>query len=284
MRKIIFALSLLFVGMTACDNNEDPDNGKPNGNYPTISFSKIQLSEDSSIEGTPTVTTTQTYLYNQGRVTDFNTLQKYTVAGETTEMKSATTIVYDDNHQAIVTDEYGNVSTYTLNDKGYATKCIRQEVSTTRTYTFSYIINTEDKYYLKKITESTKEGEIYASIDVDYEIYRALRITQKVDTYEQKYTATTSPDNEIANLSEIPCLFLAELYPMSLHSAALYGKLLGEPFDTLITQIIPDGNAVNNEITHYSYKTNSNGIVTSCNETINSGGSDYYRTVKYVIE
>lgn len=179
MRKIIFALSLLLLGMTACDNNEDPDNGKPNGNYPTVSFSKIQLSEDSSIEGTPTVTTTQTYLYNQGRVTDFNTLQKYTVAGETTEMKSATTIVYDDNHQAIVTDEYGNVSTYTLNDKGYATKCIRQEMGTTRTYTFSYIINTEDKYYLKKITESTKEGEIYASIDVDYEIYRALRITQR---------------------------------------------------------------------------------------------------------
>ena len=285
MKKVIFALSLLLVGVTSCDNQEDTDNGITEDNYPKVSFSKIQLSEDSPFEvGVPTVTTTQTYSYNQGKVTDFTTLQTYTVAGEKAGMKSVTTITYNDNHQAIVTDDYGNVSTYTFNDKGYATKCVRQEAVTTRTYTFSYLINTENKYYLKKITESLDEGKIYSSIDIDYESYRTLRITQKVDTHKQKYTATTSSGNEIANLSEIPCLFLAEMYPMSLHSAALYGKLLGEPLETLITQIIPDGNTGNNETTHYSYKTNNEGIITSCNETIKSGNANYDRTINYVIE
>ena len=130
---------------------------------------------------------------------------------------------------------------------------------------------------------SNKElNKTYSATNL-YESYRTQRITQKVDTHEQKYTATTSSGNEIANLSEIPCLFLAEMYPMSLHSAALYGKLLGEPLETLITQIIPDGNTGNNETTHYSYKTNNEGIITSCNETIKSGNTNYDRTINYVI-
>ena len=67
MKKVIFALSLLLVGVTSCDNQEDTDNGITEDNYPKVSFSKIQLSEDSPFEvGVPTVTTTQTYSYNQG--------------------------------------------------------------------------------------------------------------------------------------------------------------------------------------------------------------------------
>lgn len=99
----------------------------------------------------------------------------------------------------------------------------------------------EGEYYLENITENVN-GEIYASIDIDYSNYQALRITQKVDTYEQAYTATTQATNETNNVSEVPCLFFTGLYPLSLHSAALYGKLLGEPFNILIDRIIPDGN------------------------------------------
>lgn len=284
MKKQIFILLLFLVAMTSCEDEEEPSYGHPKGNYPATSFAKIQLSEVSPYEpGAPAVTTTQTYLFYNGLVTDYATLQNYTVVNEKVEIKNRTTISYNDR-EVTVTDDAGNVSTYTLNDDGYAVKCIRQETGTTRTYTFSYFVSTEKEHYLENITESIGEREVYASIEIDYNNNRVLRITQKVDAYKQIYTATTPANNEIANLSQIPCLFLTELYPLNLHSAALYGKLLGEPFHALITQIIPDGNAESNETVSYTYQTNAQGIVTACTEVTNSYGTKYSRTVNYVIQ
>ena len=92
----------------------------------------------------------------------------------------------------VITDEAGTVSTYTLNDKGYATTCTSQDMAgNTRTYTFSYLINTEDKYYLENITEKLDDGKEYSFITIDYSNFRALRIQQKVDTFEHNSTATT---------------------------------------------------------------------------------------------
>lgn len=284
MNKQIFIFLLLLIGVTGCNDDEEPGSGNAEGNYPATAFTKIQLSEVSPSEpGAPAVTTTQTYSFSNGLLTDYTTLQNYTVINEKVEIKNNTTVSYNDR-EVTVTDDAGNVSTYTLNDDGYAVKCIRQETSTTRTYTFSYLINTENKYYLENITESINKGEVYASIEIDYNTYRALRITQKVDAYEQIYTATTPANNEIANLSQIPCLFITELYPLNLHSAALYGKLLGEPFHALITEIIPDGNAESNETVSYTYQTNAQGIITSCTVVTNSYGTKYSRTVNYVIQ
>ena len=53
----------------------------------------------------------------------------------------------------------------------------------TRTYTFSYLINTEDKYYLENITEKLDDGKEYSFITIDYSNFRALRIQQKVDNF-----------------------------------------------------------------------------------------------------
>lgn len=127
---------------------------------------------------------------------------------------------------------------------------------------------------------SNNDG-VYASIDIDYGNYQALRILQKTDTYEQAYTATTPANDGINNQSGVPCLFLAELYPLSLHTAALYGKFLGEPFPILIDRIIPDGNK---EVTNYIFSFDKRNLMTSCKEVINSYGTDYTRTVSYVIE
>jgi len=194
-------------------------------------------------------------------------------------IENAASVTYSE-HQAVVTDNFGNVSVYTLDDKGYATSCTRQENGTVRTYTFSYFTAPEGKYYLKNITESINDG-VYASIDIDYGNYQALRILQKTDTYEQAYTATTPANDGINNQSGVPCLFLAELYPLSLHTAALYGKFLGEPFPILIDRIIPDGNK---EVTNYIFSFDKRNLMTSCKEVINSYGTDYTRTVSYVIE
>lgn len=97
-------------------------------------------------------------------------------------------------------------------------------------------------------------------------------------------TGGTTAGNSIINQSEVPCLFFADLYPLSLHSAALYGKLLGEPFSILIEQIIPDGNTISQEVRKYTYSLDKRNIITSCKEVTNSYGTNYIRTVNYVIE
>ena len=142
------------------------------------------------------VTATHTYLYNSaGRLTSYTGKQSFTAGDELFEIENTTTVEYKD-HQAVITDEAGTVSTYTLNDKGYATTCTSQDMAgNTRTYTFSYLINTEDKYYLENITEKLDDGKEYSFITIDYSNFRALRIQQKVDTFEHNSTATTPSDN-----------------------------------------------------------------------------------------
>ena len=199
-------------------------------------------------------------------------------------MENTTNVIYED-HKAIVTDEINNVSTYTLDDNGYAIRCVRQETNgKTRSYTFDYLINTEGKYFLKTITETLNGNQPYSTINIDYSNFRALRITEQVDSYKQTYTASTSVGNEIANKSEIPFLFLVELYPLSLHTAAIYGKFLGDAYNTLITQLVPDGNGESNETTTYTYDFTKEGIDILCKEVTNSYGEDYVRTVEYTME
>lgn len=158
----------------------------------------------------------------------------------------------------------------------------------TRTYTFSYLINTEDKYYLENITEKLDDGKEYSFITIDYSNFRALRIQQKVDTFEHNSTATTPSGNEIANISEIPSLFITDMYPLSMHAVAIYGKILGEPANYLITQLIPDSNGESEETTTYTYTLDNRGIVTSCHAVVrhirNGYEQDYTRTVNYTIE
>ncbi len=299
MKKNILIVLLFIGGLAACNDsdNEQPENlesvnifvcsnelDAPNIlGYPVTNFSQIKLSELKTGDAQP-VTLTQTYDYEAGRVASFISLQKFAAGGESFEIENITNVVHED-HKVIVTDETNNVSTYTLNDKGYAVSCIRQEMDgKVRSYTFSYLTNTAGKYFLKNITETLNGDRIYSTINIDYNSYRALRITQKVDVYEQTYIANTPADAETANTSEIPFLFLTELYPLSLHATAIYGKLLGDTYNTLITQLAPEENTESNETTTYSYSLDQRGIITSYKELTKSYGKDYVRTVNYTIE
>lgn len=277
-------LLLVFAGccLAACSDDNSNEEETPKG-YPTTSFSKIQLSETIPSDA-QTVTATHTYTYKSGRLSAYTSLQEF-AAIEPIELKSQTTVTYGDR-QAVVANDYGNVSTYLLNDKGYAVSCTRQEGGgDTRTYTFAYLTDNEHKCALKNVTETLEDGTIYSSIDIDYIDDKTLYITQKVDAQAQTFIATTqAEEHAIENSSEIPCLFLAELYPMSLHSTALYGKLLGEPFDILVTQITPEGDSAGNEKIDYTYMTDEQGIVTSCRQVTNSYGTNFVRTVNYLIE
>ena len=140
---IMFSL-LLLGGLAACsDDNNGNDTPEPEpSTYPTTPFSKIELKEVIESDAQP-VTATHTYLYNSaGRLTSYTGKQSFTAGDELFEIENTTTVEYKD-HQAVITDEAGTVSTYTLNDKGYATTCTSQDMAgNTRTYPFSYLINT----------------------------------------------------------------------------------------------------------------------------------------------
>ena len=284
MKKNI-SIALLFIGgLTACSDNNEGSDIPDNPGYPVTHFSKIELKEVKEEPGAPAVTVTQTYDYSAGRLINFTSTQSFVAGGELFKIENATNAVYGD-HQAVVTDEINNISTYTLDDNGYAISCVRQEMDgKIRSYTFDYLINTEGKYFLKNITETLDGNKSYSSINIDYSSYRTLRITQQVDKSEQTYIASTSTGNEIANTSEIPYLFLTDLYPLSFHSVAIYGKFLGDAYNTLITDLRPEDNSGSNETTTYTYRFDKKDVDISCSELTKSYGTDYARTVDYIMK
>ena len=284
MKKNIFIALLFIGGLTACSDNNEGSDIPDNPGYPVTHFSKIELKEVKEEPGAPAVTVTQTYDYSAGRLINFTSTQSFVAGGELFKIENATNVVYGD-HQAVVTDEINNISTYTLDDNGYAISYVRQEMDgKIRSYTFDYLINTEGKYFLKNITETLDGNKSYSSINIDYSSYRTLRITQQVDKSEQTYIASTSTGNEIANTSEIPYLFLTDLYPLSFHSVAIYGKFLGDAYNTLITDLRPEDNSGSNETTTYTYRFDKKDVDISCSELTKSYGTDYARTVDYIMK
>ena len=284
MKKNIFIALLFIGGLTACSDNNEGSDIPDNPGYPVTHFSKIELKEVKEEPGAPAVTVTQTYDYSAGRLINFTSTQSFVAGGELFKIENATNVVYGD-HQAVVTDEINNISTYTLDDNGYAISCVRQEMDgKIRSYTFDYLINTEGKYFLKNITETLDGNKSYSSINIDYSSYRTLRITKQVDKSEQTYIASTSTGNEIANTSEIPYLFLTDLYPLSFHSVAIYGKFLGDAYNTLITDLRPEDNSGSNETTTYTYRFDKKDVDISCSELTKSYGTDYARTVDYIMK
>ena len=284
MKKNIFIALLFIGGLTACSDNDEGSDIPDNPGYPVTHFSKIELKEVKEEPGAPAVTVTQTYDYSAGRLINFTSTQSFVAGGELFKIENATNVVYGD-HQAVVTDEINNISTYTLDDNGYAISCVRQEMDgKIRSYTFDYLINTEGKYFLTNTTETLDGNKFYSSINIDYSSYRTLRITQQVDKSEQTYIASTSTGNEIANTSEIPYLFLTDLYPLSFHSVAIYGKFLGDAYNTLITDLRPEDNSGSNETTTYTYRFDKKDVDISCSELTKSYGTDYARTVDYIMK
>lgn len=284
MKKNIFIALLFIGGLTACSDDNEGSDIPDNPGYPVTHFSKIELKEVKEEPGAPAVTVTQTYDYSAGRLINFTSTQSFVAGGELFKIENATNVVYGD-HQAVVTDEINNISTYTLDDNGYAISCMRQEMDgKIRSYTFDYLINTEGKYFLKNITETLDGNKFYSSINIDYSSYRTLRITQQVDKSEQTYIASTSTGNEIANTSEIPYLFLTDLYPLSFHPVAIYGKFLGDAYNTLITDLRPEDNSGSNETTTYTYRFDKKDVDISCSELTKSYGTDYARTVDYIMK
>ena len=190
-------------------------------------------------------------------------------------IENETTITYT-NNEAIIIDELGNKSVYTLNSQGYATRCIRYETGgNTREYFFNYSTNTLNGAYLTGITEYI-DGEIHSKI-----IYNNLAV------HDATLSAQSGDITNIfqlafkkENTSRLPWFFLTEMYPLNFHTIALYARLLGENPMYLLEAMRPEGG---DEITNYTYTTNADGQLSSCTETIRNNGKSYSRTVNYTV-
>ena len=80
-------------------------------------------------------------------------------------------------------------------------------------------------------------------------------------------------------MSRLPWLFLAERYPLSLHTEALYANILGAPLPILPGRLDIEGS---DEITTYSYSADKNGYIIDCTaRTSVSSGRSWSRYVQY---
>lgn len=70
-----------------------------------------------------------------------------------------------------------------------------------------------------------------------------------------------------------------------MHAVAIYGKILGEPANYLITQLIPDSNGESEETTTYTYTLDNRGIVTSCHAVagLHTHRELYHRIISYLL-
>lgn len=278
---LFFAASIL-VG---CSEDKTSENNDNESTLPNTTFRKIEVTETHESDAQP-VTFTQTYLFDQdGRLENCETTQLIHLT-EPFEMKNNYRITYG-NQQVIISDESGNSSTYTLNEEGFATRCVRQESGgDIRNYTFDYQISKEGLYLLSKITETLPDEGDFSCIELKYQTPYSLYIAYHIGDFKQNYLAKISEQEagDLKNLSEVPFLFLAELHPLSMHLPALYGKFLGEQPRYLYTEIEPENNELSNERVEYKYALDAEGLISSCQITTNSYGEEFKRTINYQFE
>ncbi|MDO4163017.1 MAG: DUF4595 domain-containing protein [Bacteroides sp.] len=282
MKRICFVSLLLPLLLVSCSDDKEATVEEESAE---VSYRQVTLTEVMTSDAQP-VTNTQTYLYADDLLTSYTMLQSFEANGEEMSMESTTSVTYSGN-QVLVSDDSGNELTYTLDtDHGCATACVWQQGGgSVRQYTFSYTDTSAGKHLLSYLTETLEDASTpYSTVSIDYTDEQAPIISIRIDTYEQSYQLTVPTSSAgTANVSHLPCLFFTESYPLSVHAVALYGGLLGDAFDTLVTALQPTNNSESEEITTYTYTTDSDDILTSCVAKTVSYGSTYRRTINYEI-
>lgn len=285
MRRKYIGLLFLLVLAGCADNEsgltkvEEAENADSIPAYKSIAISEVLESDAQA------VTFTQTYAYDDAGRLSGCTARQTTQGTGTISIERMTTVSYDGS-RAVVTDEEGNVLTYTLTENNRAASCLYRSFSgDERHYTFSYAVDSLGRNYLEYVSETLGDAsEPYSEIEIDYTCPEALVVTTRVDGTEQCFLLTFPSGEGVANRAALPCLPLTELYPLSLHTAALYGHLLGDAYEMLQTSCIPTDNADSEEVTRYAYDTNTDGFPTQCQVVTESYGEKYRRTLNYTFE
>ena len=104
--------------------------------------------------------------------------------------------------------EFAYVLFSTIADRNMAEALIGQDVYADR----RNITLDDDSYFTSDMMGSRvvlDDGSEYASLYIDYTDEQALRITQYVNGEEQEYVLSSTPEHVVANVSQLPDLFLA---------------------------------------------------------------------------
>lgn len=265
-RLSFLPLLLLAFLLGACNEDEQ------------TSLKSLTVTETTG-SGEERVTTEQQFIYTDEKLTQHITTQTYTdrwLEAQYTHTVSVR-ISYEPG-KVIVTDETGTISTYVINEYGYAESCTRNEPgSNIRTYIFSYSASGSGN--LTGIKENIN-GKPYSEISITILNDGTMNITEKTDNYQGEFTASVKDDypGGLNMKSQLPWLFLSERYPLSFHVEALYANILGEPLSTLPGYLSIENS---DEVTTYSYTTDTEGYITSCATKTSTPGRSWYRDVKY---
>lgn len=281
MKNIFIVLITVLLWSCSKDNNdnnilpvEPEEPSTPTGNVEESTQKRIIYfatengeSNQSILTVTEIMTTDgyvnkkETYTFNNTQLIRHFTQQKYYPEFITTY---ETKLDYSEN-TVIVTDDNGNILTYTLNDDGYATFCKYETASQIRFYDFIY---TTDNF-LTRIEESIG-NTFFSSLDLSYENGDLTSVTTFMNGIENKimYTAGIT-----ANSDKLPCIPLSETYPMSTHVEALYAGLLGKTSNHLVAKTQPYGN--DDEWNEYHYSINEAGNISSLKITTHYKGIVY---------
>lgn len=273
MKKIIWLAALAFVCACTDEPYGSGNEGSQDGECGKIELTEVIPSDSYD------VTSVKTFSFDDGCISSFVSSQE--IAGGQLFSHSVTTTVAYSGSTVTMSDDNGNVMTYTLDVDGYAESCVFEEGGgTERGYSFGYFTGNDGRRYLQNVSE-TIGGEVYSSLELDYSVDGRISVAQTVDGSSQTYIIEFDADVAVENRAGLPDLFLSELYPLSLHVAAYYGGIIGCAYEYLCTDMYPENSPELNEHTSYVYSLDNDGYAETCKIITNSGGSNYVRNISF---
>lgn len=278
---IRYLLFLLLLAPVACSDEEAlPDTPEePVQIYrPLLTYNTLRTEEKMDSDA-QTVTARQTFSCTDGLLTQMVYEQSF-AAVEPVSISHTSDITYLED-KVIITDSNGCVNTYQLNPFGYADSCVREENGVEkRRYRFYYRANllSAIEEYLPADNFETAYSRIVIKCNEDN-----LQIAHQVGECFQVFKATFNLVTHQNNF-DIPCPFLAELHPLSMHTPALYAQILGDTFPFFLHQITPEENAESQETTTINYNIDEVGIPTDCFIKTISYGETFNRKISYQID
>lgn len=215
--------------------------------------------------GVSDVTKKEEFRYEDAWLTGYTYTQEVSIADLTEIISHPLTIQYGNNRSSVTfTDEIGTERKYTLNEEGYAAQCEYASLDQKRQYTFSYTDG-----YLTQVNEKImpREGSSDAvvahTLSLQYDKGDLISTISPSLPYESSTgygkLQTNYEAGEDINYYRLPCMLVADTYPLSFHREALFAGMLGKPTQHLTTASYPEKTSdTYTERTEYTYSFDKN--------------------------
>ena len=271
MMKKLLPIAACILLWSACS---DDDAGPVRSTTP---YQRITLTEVITPTDAQTVNWSQEFRFVNGQIAGCSTTQRF---GSDEEMCSITLqeSASITDAQAVVIDDEGTTTTYLLDDYGMATEAIRHEAGgDSRTYRFGY--TTHGRHRCLASIEEYLADTLFAQLTFTEEAStnERLHLTQQIGSYHQTFLLTLQiPQQAAEEASPVPPLYVSELYPLTLHTTALYGKWLGEAWPWVTAAASTEGTS---GLRTYSYTFTATGQLATCTQS-----TPEHRTIHYQFE